>query len=134
MNRPVVSHSLFVEDDHAESVITGPPVIEYHLEKTVHDAQVPGPSKVSESMVTGVSTDPGPSMQSQISFTSTSLLTTVPFQPPPKEDDTSMSNSNSESAFESTNLSESTPQLVYNDAKMPNIQANLEVKDPNSHL
>ena len=133
MNRPVVSHNLFVEDDHAESVKTGPPVTEYHLQKTVHDAQVPGPSKVSESMVTGVSTDPGPSMQSQISLTSTTLLTTVPFQPSPKEDNTSISNSNPESAFKSTNLSESTPQIVCNDAKTPNIQANVELKDPNSH-
>jgi len=102
------------KDDHPESVKTRTPVTETHLEKSVHDAQVPGPSKLSESMVTGVSSDPGPSMQSPISLTSTaSLLTTVPFQPPPKEDeapDTSITNSNPESAFESTNLSESTPK------------------------
>ena len=85
MNRPVVPHSLFVEDGNPESVKTRTPVTENHLEKSVHDA---GPSKLSESMVTGVSSDPGPSMQSQISLTSTtSLLTIVPFQPPPKEDE-----------------------------------------------
>lgn len=131
-HRPVVSHSLFVEDDHPESVKTRTPVTENHLEKTVHDAHVPGPSKLSESMVTGVSTDPGPSMQSPISLTS--LLTTVPFQPPPKEDephDTSTRNSNPESAFEATN----TPKMMCNDAKMPNNQANIanvEVMDLNS--
>ena len=87
-------------------------------------------------MVTGVSTDPGPSTQSPISLTSTtSLLTTVPSQPPPREDephDTSIINSNQESALESTNLSESTPQIACNDAKMLNYQANIEMKDPNS--
>ena len=141
MNHAVVSHGLFVEDDHTESVKTRTPVIENHLEKTVHDTQGPGPSKLSESMVTGVSTDPGPSMQSLISLTSTtSLLTTVPFQSPPKEDephDSGIRNSNPESAFESTNLSESTPRIVYNDAKMLNNQANIanvEVKDLNSQL
>ena len=137
MNRPVVSHGLFVEDDHPESVKTRSPVTEYHLEKTVHDAQVPGPSKLSESMVTGVSTDSGPSMQSPISLTSTtSLLTTVPFQPLPREDearDTSIKNSNPKSASEST--TESTPQIVCNDAKVLNNQANIadvEVKNLNS--
>lgn len=109
------SHSLFVEDDHPESVKTRTRVTENHLEKSDHDTQVPGPSKLSGSMVTGVSSDPGPSMQSPISLTSTaSLLTTVPFHPPPKEDeapDMSIRNSNPESAFESTNnLSESTPK------------------------
>jgi len=109
------------KDDHPESVKTRTPVTENHLEKTVHDAQVPGPSKFSESMVTGVSSDPGPSMQS------TPLLTT-----PPKEDevpDASIRNSNPESAFESTNL------IVCNDAKLLNNQSNIvnvEVKDPNS--
>ena len=90
-------------------------------------------------MVTGVSTDPGPSMQTPISLTSTtSLLTTGPFQPPPREDgphDRSIRNSNPESAFESTNLSESIPQIVCNDAKMLNDQVNIadvEVKDLNS--
>ena len=140
MNRPVVSHSLFVEDDHTESGKTRPPVTEYHLEKTVHDAQVPGPSKLSETMVIGVSTDPGPSMQSPLSLASTiSLLTTVPFQPPPREDeapDTSVRNSNPESAFESTDLPKSTPQIVCNDAEMLNHQANIvnvDVKNLNSH-
>ena len=132
MNRPVVSHGLFVEDDRTESVKTCTPVTENHLEKP----QVPGPSKFSESMVTGVSTDPGPSMQSPISLTS--LLTTVPFQPPQREDeapDTCIRNSNLESTV--TNLSESTPRIVCNDAKMLH-QANiadveLEVKSLNSH-
>ena len=81
MNSPVVSHSFFLEDDHPESVKTCTPVTENQLEKTVHDAQVSGPSKLPESMVTGVSSDPGPSMQS------ISILTTDPFQPPPKEDE-----------------------------------------------
>jgi hypothetical protein len=127
MNSPVVSHSLFLEDDHAESVKTRIPVIENQLEKTVHDARVPGPS-ISESMVTGVSSDSGPSMQS------TSILTTVPLQPPPKEDeapDASIRNSNPESAFESINL------IACNDAKMLNNQANIadvEVKDLNSQI
>ena len=141
MNRPVVSNGLFVEDDHAtESVKIRTPVTENHLEKSVHDAQIPGPSKLSESMVTGVSTDPGPSMQSPISLTSTtSLLTTIPFQPPPREDeapDTRIRNSNPESAFESINLSELTPQIACNDAKLPNNQANIadvELKVLNSH-
>ena len=135
MNPPAVSHSLFVEDDHPESVKTHTSVTENLLQKTVHDAQVPGPSKLSESMVTGVSTDPGPSMQSSISLISTtSLLTTVPFQPPPKEDqphDASITKSNPESAFESTDLSELTPKVVRNDAKTLNNQANtadVEVK------
>jgi hypothetical protein len=85
-------------------------------------------------MVTGVSTDPGPSMQSPISLTSTtSLLTTVPFQPPPREDEPQDTrNSNPESAFESTNLSKSTPQIVCNDAKMLNNLADIEMKDLNS--
>jgi len=73
-------------------------------------------------MVTEGSTDPGPSMQSSISLTSTtSLLTTVPFQPLPREDEAP--------------VSESTPQIVSNDAKMLNNQANfadVEVKDLNS--
>jgi hypothetical protein len=130
MNCPEVSHGLFVEDD--ESVKTRPPVTEYHLGKTVHDAQGPGPSELSEPMITA---DPGPSMQSPISLTSTTtLLTTVPFQPPRREDeapDTSIRNSNPESAFESTNLSESIPQIVCNDAEM--LIADVEVKDLNSH-
>ena len=99
MNRPVISHSLSVEGDHSETVKTRTQVTdsENHLEKTVHDAQIPGPSKPSESMVTGVSSDPGPSMQSPISLTST-----VPFLPPSQEEeapDNSLRNSNPESAF-----------------------------------
>jgi len=102
------------KDHHPESVKTRTPVTENHLEKFVHDAQVPSPSKLSESMVTGVSS---------------ALLTTVPFQPPPKEDE-----ANPESAFESTNLSESTPQMVCNDAETLNQSniADVEVKDLNS--
>jgi len=96
--------------DHPEDVKSCSPVTENHLEKTVYDTQIPGPSKLSESMVTGVSSDPGPSMQSTMSLTST-----VPFLPPPRDEDapeTSLRNSNPEFAFQSTNLSESTPQIV----------------------
>lgn len=77
-NRSVVSYGLFIEEG-VESVKPCPPVTADHLEKSVQDAQVPGASKLSEAMVTGVSTDSGPSVQSPISLTSTtSLLATVP--------------------------------------------------------
>jgi len=104
-------------------------VTEYHLEKTGQDAQVPGPSKLSEPMVTGVSTDSGPSIQSA---SITSLLTTIPSQPSPRENearDTSIRNLNGESAFESTFFLESTPKTLNNQANT----ADVEMKDLNSH-
>lgn len=98
------------------------------LEKTGQDAQVSGPSKP---MVTGVSTDSGPSIQSAIGPTSaTSLLVTVPSQPSPREDearDTSIRNG--ESAFESTSISESTPNILNDQANIVDV----EMGDPNSH-
>lgn len=129
MNRPLVSYGLFVEDED-ESVKICPTVTDCHLGKT----QVPGPSKLSEPMVTGVSTNSGPSTQSAIGLTSTttSLLNTVTSQPPPREDegrDTSIRDSNGESAFESTNVSESTPKILNDQANI----ADVEMKDLSSH-
>jgi hypothetical protein len=124
-NRPSVSYGLFVED---ESVKICPTVTDCHLEKTAQDAQVPGPSKLSEPMVTGVSTNSGPSTQSAI----TSLLNTVTSQPPSREDegrDTSIRDSKGESTFESTNVSGSTPQILNDQANI----ADVEMKDLSSH-
>jgi hypothetical protein len=96
------------------------------LEKTGQDAQVSGPSKP---MVTGVSTDSGPSIQSAIGPTSaTSLLVTVPSQPSPREDE-ARDIRNGEFAFESTSISESTPKILNDQANI----ADVEMKDPNSH-
>jgi len=105
------------------------PVTEYHLEKTGQDAQITGSFKLSEPMVTGVSTDSGPSIQSA---SITSLLTTVPSQPSPRENearDTSIRKLNGESAFESTSFLESTPKTLNNQANT----ADVEMKDLNSH-
>ena len=123
----VVSYGLFVEDADSESANPRPAVAD-HLEKTVRDAQVPGAStRLSEPMVTGVSTDSGPFMQSPISLTSTTpLLTTTPSKPPSREDDTSIGNSNADPA----NLSESMPRI--NGAKTLNDQTDIsdvEMKD-----
>jgi len=123
MNRPVVSSGLFVEDEGVETIKPCPPLTKHsadHLEKAVRDAQVPGASKLSDPMVTGVSTDSEPSMQSPISLT-TSLLTTIPSLPLPREDEgreTSIRNSNAESALRPTDLSESVSQNACNDATM----------------
>jgi len=112
----------------AESVKARPPVTEYsadHVEKSVHDTQVPGTSKLSGSMVTGVQMNPGPSMQSPVSLTSTtSPLTTVPSQ----EDevrDTSIRNSNAGS----TKISRSTPQIDAKILKNETNIADVEMKD-----
>lgn len=121
MNRLVVSCGLFVEDEGVERIRQPLPVTEYsadHPEKTVQDAQV---SKLSEPMITGASTDSGPSMQSPIGLATTSLLTTLPSQPLPRDGDgrdTNTGNLSAESVFESTNLSESIPQSACNDTKM----------------